>query len=366
MWYRVIVLTVLVVLLFPKWAVAKPLEVVLFSPNFNEKDFWGEVHQFSRASAKSLGVNFRVNYNTLGSRSHYLESVEDVLKSDQKPDAFLAVSFLQTTQGLLALAEKYDVPVILINNALPKTTSGQIGLPRTRFKRYIGHIAADDYHLSYILSRYLLSQARLLNQQKRIEVVGIAGSRDAPESSRRNLGLARAIKESGNAKLMQVVYADWKGPDAYRMANTLMKRYQQLQVIWSSSDLMALNAQRAIDEADKSVVTGGIDWTRNAIDAIKSGRLTASAGGHFTDGGYAMVMLYDYLYGRDFAAVMDLSIHSASALIHQGNIDKYYDLLVQKNWQAIDFKQYSRVHNPQNKGYDFSFERLLQLSNQNR
>ncbi len=350
-------------------AYSKPLNIVLFSPNFNEKDFWGEVHHFARASAKSLGINFRVNYNTLGSRSYYLESVEDVLKSEQKPDAFLAVSFLQTTQGLLDLSVKYNTPVILINNALPKETSKLIGAPRSHYKTYIGHIAADDYHLSYLLSRYLLMQAKLFNGKASIaEVVAIAGSRDAPESALRNLGLTMAIQESDNGKLMQIVYADWKPSRAFKMSNTFMKRYKQLQVIWSSSDLMALSAQRAINQSDKSkqIVTGGIDWTPNAIAAIKSGNLTASAGGHFTDGGYALVMLYDYLNGRDFAEVMDLSSHSASALIHQGNIDKYYDLLTRKDWQSIDFKQYSRVLHPDNKGYDFSFERLLELAEKSK
>ncbi|MFT4926320.1 MAG: ABC-type sugar transport system substrate-binding protein [Phenylobacterium sp.] len=364
MWYRVV--QVVFILLFSGPVVAldrvKPLNVVLFSPNFNEQDFWGNVHHFARASATSLGINFSVKYNALGGRAHYLESVESVLKSDDKPDAFMAVSFLKITQRLLALADKYHVPVILINNALPEDTSKLIGAPRTIHENFIGHIAADDYRLSYLLTNYLLERAKMVNKDKVINMVAIAGSRDAPETVLRNKGLDKAVDDSVVARLMQRVYADWRGEEAYRMSHILMKRHDPVQVIWCSSDLMALNAQRAIEQSDRTVFTGGIDWTKEAIESIKAGHLTASAGGHFTDAGYGLVLLYDYFNGRDFAQVMDLSSHSAAAVIHQGNINNYYDLLIKQDWQSIDFKQFSRVYHPQNKGYDFSFEHLFKLA----
>ena len=45
----------------------------------------------------------------------------------------------------------------------------------------------------------------------------------------------------------------------------------------------------------------GINTSTEALDAIKSGRLTALAGGHFITGAWAVVMIYDYHHGRDFA-----------------------------------------------------------------
>lgn len=338
----------------------RALNIILFSPNSSDEDFWGDVHSFARASASDLGINFRIVYNALNNRFDYLELIEKELAGPDKPDAFLAVSYLRRTQRLLALSEKYNVPVILINNELPMDTSSAIGTPRSVFKTYLGHITPDDYKMSYQLSNYLIQQAIASDQDQQINIAGIAGSRDTPESDRRNQGLKHATWEHApQAQLKQIVYANWEGDIARRMSLSLIKRHNELDIIWYASDLMALAAQSAIEQSGQSIITGGFDWTKDAILAIKSGKLTASVGGHFTDGGYALVLLYDYFHGRDFADVTGVTIRSASGVIHRGNVDKYYQLLTQRDWQSIDFKKYSRVFHPQNNQYDFSIERLL-------
>jgi hypothetical protein len=38
-----------------------------------------------------------------------------------------------------------------------------------------------------------------------------------------------------------------------------------------------------------------------ALEALRSGRLTSLAGGHFITGAWALVLIYDYHHGRDFA-----------------------------------------------------------------
>ena len=340
----------------------KHFKIVLFSPNANDEDFWGNVHNFARASAKDLGVNFSIGYNTLGSRAHYLESVENILKSKNKPDAFMAVSFRHKTQKLLELSAKYDVPIILINNDLPSEKKDIIGPPRRNYKTYIGHISPDEEHMSYLLANHLLKNVKANNindKDNPIDIVGIAGSRDAPESIYRQQGLERSVNEKGNARLMQVVYADWHESDAFTYSTKLIQRYDNLQLIWCSSDLMALGALRAIKESGKDIVTGGFDWTKNAIRSIKSDQLSASVGGHFTDAGYALVLLYDYLHGKDFSAVISSSIRTKGGLIHKGNVDKYYDFLIKQDWASVNFKKYSRIYHPENKSYDFSFDNLL-------
>ncbi|WP_108650737.1 hypothetical protein [Dongshaea marina] len=43
----------------------------------------------------------------------------------------------------------------------------------------------------------------------------------------------------------------------------------------------------------------------------------------------------------------------------RSNINRYIRLFGQRDWQQIDFRQYSKVLNPQLKAYDFSLEKLI-------
>lgn len=360
---RIAILLFILLNTAPGFAQTAPLNIILFSPNHNDQDFWGEVHSFARASAYDLGISLKIIYNATNNRFDYLEQIHNVLSGPNKPDAFMAVSYRRKTQKLLALSTKYQVPVILIINDIPHESRQKIGLPRTHYPTYLAHISPNDSHMSYLLTKYLINQARAVDYNNTIDIVGIAGSRETSDSTNRNQGLLKATEEHDLAQLKQIVYANWKPGEAYLKSKKLIQRHKTLDIIWCASDLMALNARQAIQESRQQIITGGFDWTREAIEGIRLGHIAASVGGHFTDAGYALVLLHDYLNGQDFAQVLELSLSSSSNLIHRGNIEKYYDLLTKKNWQSIDFKNYSRVYHPENDHYDFSIERLLQYSN---
>lgn len=339
----------------------KKLHIVLISPTSNDQGFWGDVHNFGRASAADLGIKFQILYNASHHGLTYVELIEDLLSSAKKPDAILAVSYQQKTRKILALSVKYNVPILLINNGLPKITRDEIGLPRTKYKTYLGHISANDYQLSKQLSLFLIKQAKMKHPKKMINIIGISGSRDATETHDRNLALRQVVEQDPMAKLYQIVYTDWAASTALRQSSGLLKRHKDIHVMWYASDYMALRGMTALDyRQQKQTVTGGFDWTAQGINSIHNGEFTASAGGHFTDAGFALVLLFDYFHGKDFADIHPLVSFSSGGLIHQGNVDEFYKLLTVKDWQSQSFKKYSRVYNPHIKSYDFSINSLLQ------
>lgn len=344
---------------------SKPFNIILFSPQHNDEGYWGNLHDFARASANDLGINFSVVYNTdgntkkLGSRYDYIESLENVLKSKNKPDAFMAVMFKSKAEELLALSEKYDVPMLILNSQLSTKQKTLIGTPRSKYKYYIGYIRPDSEQMSYLLSTHLLNQVKN-DSNNPIELAAISGTRAGQSHPPRISGLKRAIKDKNNAQLNQVVFGNWRQENAYQLTHKLMHRYDDLQVFWCSSDLMALGVQRAINESGKHIIAGGFDWTSDAIHSIKSGELSASVGGHFTNGAFGLVLLYDFLHGNDFSDVISTNILTKGALIHKGNVDKYSNFLIKQGWGAVNFKKYSRTYHPENESYNFSFDYLLE------
>jgi len=339
----------------------RQLHITLVSPDIDDQDFWGDVHNFARASAHSLNIKFSVLYNASHHGITYVEQIEQLLNTADKPDAIIAVSYRQQTQKIMKLSQKYNVPVFMINNELPLETKEKIGLPRTKYKTYLGHIAANDYLFSEQLSTFLINKAKRSQPGKIINVVGISGSRTAPETYNRNLALRDVVARDSSSQIYQVLHADWIAATASRQASAVFKRYKDIDVMWYASDLMALSAIKTLSQQEeRTVISGGFDWTQQAIVAIKDGKLDASVGGHFTDGGFALVLLYDYFNGKDFSHVYPLFNYSSGGVIHAGNVDQFYQLLTKKNWSSVDFKKYSRVHNPQLKTYDFSIQSLLE------
>jgi hypothetical protein len=95
-----------------------------------------------------------------------------------------------------------------------------------------------------------------------------------------------------------------------------------------------------------------------ALEAVKSGRLTALAGGHFITGAWALVMIYDYHHGRDFAQEgLELERPMFAELTPQ-LADRYIERF-SGGFGAIDFLRYSKARNPKLKSYDFGFAQLL-------
>jgi hypothetical protein len=103
----------------------------------------------------------------------------------------------------------------------------------------------------------------------------------------------------------------------------------------------------------------GINTSTEALEAIKSGRLTSLAGGHFITGAWSLVMIYDYHHGRDFA---DEGLELERPMFAQFTpplADRYMQRF-SGGFDSIDFSRYSKVKNPQLKRYNFGFAQLLE------
>jgi ABC-type sugar transport system substrate-binding protein len=75
------------------------------------------------------------------------------------------------------------------------------------------------------------------------------------------------------------------------------RRYPDVKLVWAGNDLMAFGAMNAWEQrGGKPGVDAwfsGINTSTEALEAIKSGRLTSLAGGHFITGAWSLVMIYD-------------------------------------------------------------------------
>jgi hypothetical protein len=87
--------------------------------------------------------------------------------------------------------------------------------------------------------------------------------------------------------------------------------------------------------------------------------MSTSVGGHFLEGAWSLILVHDYHYGIDFVDDPGVRFMTSMHSITSDTVQDYSDKLGNPEWNRIDFKQFSKKHNPVLEKYDFSLSGLL-------
>lgn len=341
--------------------------VFFLNPGAKEDFFFQRMSTFMEAAAKNLQIDLKIAYCNRNHLKIYREA-KKVIDGEELPDYMILINEKNAVSKVLPMANNKGIKTLIINEGF-FDTSEDMGEPRAKFENWLGELLPDDYHAGYMLSRSLIQQA-LANRKeeekdKPLEVVAITGTHKTESAMFRVQGMKNAIAAFPNVKLRQVVHAYWERERAKNITFSLLKRYPNAKVIWAASDGMALGVTDALavlgKTAGKEIHTGGIDWASFAFDKVKEGTFTATVGGHFMDGAWGLIMLYDYHHGKDFPRYQN---KSPFFVVTQKNVDRYAAAFSSNQWSKIDFSRFSKVHNTTIKEYPFHAEKVLsQLKN---
>lgn len=356
------VLFLLCLIFQSSYASSKILNVTLVSPSTDEDKFWGMAHSFARASAKDLNIQLEIKRPAASlDRFDYLETLKEVFEREKKPDFVIVKLYDKITIDILSLSEANNVPIFIINSNIAKADKKSVGRLRRNFDTFIGHMAPNEQKVGYDLAKYLIGEIRKTNENGRLKVAAITTNKRDTKSKERIEGLEKAVKEEFRVKLYKVEDSSNTKEEAYIQANRLINKYYDLNVIWTTSDTLALGSKIAIDDNSLShqTITGGINWTSAGISAVKNKKISATIGGHFMDAGFTLVLLHDLFNNKDFFEQFNTKIDSNMFLITADNVDKYLKVFGSHDWDKLDFKKYSKVYNQNLKEYNFSLETLF-------
>jgi len=343
---------------------AKPLHFALFSPRAKQDPFWGPLEDFTLQASKQLNVKITV-FNSNNSKREMLKFISQAKALNV--DAVIFANIGKIALPLMKSAEQLKLPVLLFNSDFIGENKKIAGQPQQKFKYWIASLMPDDEHAGYLLGKYLIEQARerkLSLENGKVQIIAINGSIADTPSHHRFLGLQRAIKEDGNSELVQSLHAFWLQETAAYKALHLSKRYPNVKVYWTASDLMAIGVEQALTGRGlvqgKDYLTGGVDWSIGGLNAVKQGKISTSVGGHFMDGAWALIMLYDHFNGERLDGQELYLYHSPMSLISSTEIDILLPYLNSHKWDKINFQLRSKVFNKDLKQYDFSPTSILQ------
>lgn len=333
--------------------------VLFLNPGFSTEPFWVGYSDFMQAAADDLGMQLEVVYGERDPQ-RVLASARAVLKRAQQPDYLIFVNEMFTAPELLRLFANSPVKLFSLHSTLTAEQLQLVGGSREQYQNWIGSLIPDDEQAGYWMAKGLI--AKLKGQPG--EMLAFAGVRHTPSSTLREDGLKRALQEHPEIKLQQVLHGEWRRQRAYEQAQLVLPRNPNVRLIWSANDEMAFGVMRAAEELGKQpgqdMFYSALNNSDEVLNARVSGRVSVLAAGHFTLGGWAMVMLHDYHRGFDFAERGG-----------KDRVDELFSLLDQEQaahlqrqlkvpGYGLDFRTFSAVYNRHITDYNFSVKPLLQ------
>ncbi|MBF0225677.1 MAG: ABC transporter substrate-binding protein [Desulfobacterales bacterium] len=338
----------------------KKIKIGFFTPHL-QNAFWIKAEKLFRAACNDFNIEIKI-YHANNSRETMREQIIDAVSGQDKVDAIIFQSFKQAGESFIQIADAAKVPAFLFNAGVDHNKTG---LPRGKYKYWIGEMMPSDEEAGFNLANYLIDAAIKtgnIDETGKVQMVGINGIFSDGASIERGIGLQRALNGRSDANLIRVIPGDWGFDTAKEKFLLLKKRYPQIKVVWSANDNMALGAIAGCKEMNltvgKDIIIGGIDWDVDALKSIKTGEMSITIGGHYLDAAWAVVLLYDYFNGVDFAQE-SVMMKSQMHLITKSNIELFLNKLGDDEWEKVDFTKFSKKINPTIQKYNFTLEEIL-------
>lgn len=186
-----------------------------------------------------------------------LSQIEDVIVKKPSAIVFIPVDYKAMVPGVEQINEA-KIPVV---NVTDRSAGG----------KFLAFVGADDYNLGLETGRYMLK--KLGGKGNIVIIEGVKGSLTSIDRVR---GFNDAIKEFKDVKLLASQPANYQRLQALQVMENLMQSHPQIDGVMAANDAMAIGAIEALDGANRKAQVIGINGTKEAVDAIKAGKLLAS------------------------------------------------------------------------------------------
>lgn len=275
--------------------------MVFLSPGPASDGYWNSYAIVLQAAAQATGMQLTVEFSDRDTRTQ-VELARKTLKGDTRPDYLLFSNELNVAPEILRLSEGSGVKLFAVNNTLTADQVRILGDLSARYPNLLGSLIGNDEEGGYQTAKRLIRLHPAVAPGQFIDMLAFSGTSATPVSLQREKGMRRAVAEHPEVRLRQVVLGVWRRDRALEQARTLLKRYPDISLIWSANEQMAYGAMDALTEIGgvpgKDVLFSAINGTATSLQAQLDGRLSVVASGHFTLGGWALVLLNEYDQGK--------------------------------------------------------------------
>jgi ABC-type sugar transport system substrate-binding protein len=343
---------------------ASAIEVTFINPSIPGTPFWDRVTAIAKAAADDLQINLTVVYGK-DNRVFNLEAIEQVASQKNKPDYLLFMPYDGNSEVSFSTLENSQIPFITLERTLLEDEQSFISLPQVKYKYWLGEIFHDNTSAGELLADSLITSARKSNSGP-LTIVGLAGSFSG-ESNQRTLGLKNSVSKHENVNLLQIIPAIWSRERSRYIIHQVSSRFGKIDIAWAASDGMALgildSVKSGYSEVNPEMKIGGIDWTVEAIEKVKSKKLVGTVGGHIFQAAWGLIKIFDHHHHKNvFTKGIEDKTYDLQ-IIDQNNINDFYVLAKQVNWKSIDFNIFTLTTTKKDH-YNFDIALIMNTLNQ--
>ena len=261
-----------------------------------DAQFWASYVDFMKKGADELGVNLVV-LNADNKPDQMIKSLEDLVA--QGADGIIYTPYWATAVPGLTLAAQGNIPVIL--------TDSYADFPPQdpKFPNYIAFVGPSDRDAGKQMGEALIAAIKpAADGKKYIAVVnGTAGTSVAID---RRAGLGDALKAHPDVVVVGEVDGNFVRDTSQTVFESLWQGNPNITGVWAANGGTATGVMAAVTNAGKvlgkDITVVGMDLNPENVDAVEQGKLLFDIGGHWLQGGFALVTMYDYLHGHKIAA----------------------------------------------------------------
>lgn len=300
--------------------------------------FWNRYADFAKKGADELGVNLIV-LNADNKADALSKHIEDLVS--RGVDGLIYTPYWASGRKGISEAAKANIPVIC-TDCYPEEIK-----PNDEFKNYIAFVGPSDASAGYQMGLALF-EATPAGKDSKKHIGVVLGTPGTSVATNRRIGLEKALKEHPEVVVEGEVNGNFVRDTSQKVMEDLYQAKPDIKGVWCANGGTATGVMTALKNAGKKpgtdVMVVAMDLNPENVEAVKSGDLLFDIGGHWLQGGFALVMMYDFLNGvkvpADKASVELGLLPLTSKTLPQFNKD------FPDGMPKYDFKEHSRVYNP--------------------
>jgi ribose transport system substrate-binding protein len=183
--------------------------------------------------------------------------IDDVVT--KKPDAIVMVPV--DYKAMVAGVKKINDAKIPVVNVTDRSASGD----------FVAFVGADDYSIAKSTAEALLKAIG-----GKGDVIILEGVRGAATAQDRLRGFKDAIAQFPGVKLVDSQPGNYQRLQAMQVMENLLQSNPNVAGVMAANDAMAIGAMDALADASSKALIVGINGTKEAVDAIKAGKMLAT------------------------------------------------------------------------------------------
>jgi ABC-type sugar transport system substrate-binding protein len=242
--------------------------------------------RFQRDVAKALGIDLIV-VSDKGTEDSNIAEMQSLIA--RRPDGVLFDPVTQAAgrQGA-RLLEDAGIPAVTEDRLVVPNIADYTG------KQLVAQVTQSNKQWGYDMMKSLADQG----SKKVVAIMDPHGVTTVEEAW-------AGAKEAATKFGMQILQESWQ-PKSRENAIATMERYLaryprgSVDGCWCIGSTVGLGALHAVERAGRAgeIKISTADDDEAVISAIKDGKLTSTLGGHWMNGGFGLIALYDHLKGK--------------------------------------------------------------------